>query len=196
MNAREAHRLRSARGQSILEFALIVPIALLVVLGVVDVGYALLDQHVVTRLSREGSNLISRDVSLQDAVNALKNMSTAPVDLDNGSKVIFSVIKKGATLGTANYNQDILYQRHEYGTLAAQSVIQTAGSGSFGSAPTYEAANADSNTGLRVTNLPVSIAMPGGMIYVTEIFSTHTRLTPLDRIGVTVPQTLYAIAYF
>jgi hypothetical protein len=34
------------------------------------------------------------------------------------------------------------------------------------------------------------------MIYITEIFSRHNRITPLDRFGVLVPQTLYSIAYF
>jgi hypothetical protein len=196
MTARTRHRIRSSRGQSILEFALILPVILLMVLGLVDLGWALLDQHVVTRLAREGSNLISRDVSLQDAVTAIKNMSTRPVDLDNGSKIIFSVIKKGGTIGTANYNRDVLYQRYEYGTLPAQSVLSTAGSGSFGSGPNYEAANSDNDTSLRVTNMPVAIGSAGGMIYVTEIFTTHTTLTPLQRFGVNVPQTLYSIAYF
>ena len=36
----------------------------------------------------------------------------------------------------------------------------------------------------------------GGLVYVTEIFTTHNLLTPLDRFGVTVPNTLYSIAYF
>ena len=43
------------------------PLVLVLVLGVIEVGYALLDQHVVTKLTREGSNLISRDTSLADA---------------------------------------------------------------------------------------------------------------------------------
>ena len=64
------------------------------VLGVVEVGFALLDQQVVTKLTREGSNLISRDVTLQDAATAVKTMRTAPVDFDNGSRLIFSVVKK------------------------------------------------------------------------------------------------------
>ena len=51
-------RLASARGQSLLEFALIMPLILVVALGVVEVGYALLDQHVITKLTREGSNLL------------------------------------------------------------------------------------------------------------------------------------------
>ena len=34
------------------------------------------------------------------------------------------------------------------------------------------------------------------MLYVTEIYTRHPRITPFDRWGVSVPQTLYSIAYF
>ena len=59
------------------------------------------------------------------------------------------------------------------------------------------AANSDSDTRLRVTNLPNAAQMPlGGMMYVTEIYTRHTLITPLDRFGITVPTSLYSIAYF
>ncbi len=34
------------------------------------------------------------------------------------------------------------------------------------------------------------------MIYITEIYTRHTLFTPLNRFGITVPQTLYSVAYF
>jgi hypothetical protein len=166
------------------------------VLGVVEIGYALLDQHVVTKLTREGSNLISRNTSLQDAVRVMRTMSTRPVDFSNGSKIIFSVVKKGATTGTTNFNQDILYQRVEYGTLSSSSALQTRGGGSFGSYPDYQAANSDTDANLQITNLPTGLVAAGGMVYITEIYSTHTLITPFDRFSVAVPQLLYSIAYF
>ena len=47
------------------------------------------------------------------------------------------------------------------------------------------------------TALPPNLAADlGSMIYVTEIYTRHTRITPLDRFGVSVPETLYSIAYF
>ena len=92
------------------------PLVVVVALGVIEVGYALLDQHVVTKLTREGSNLISRDTTIDDAVTAMRSMTTRPVDFATRSRVIFSVLKKGSTTGTANYDQVILYQRHEYGS--------------------------------------------------------------------------------
>jgi hypothetical protein len=167
------------------------------VLGVIEVGYALLDQHVVTKLAREGSNLISRDTSLLDARVALATMSSRPVNFASGSTLIFSVIKRGGATGTANYDRIYLYQRHQFGTLSATSTVQTAGPGSFNGPPNYEAVNADNNTSLQVTNLPPNLAaMPGSMFYITEIFSTHPLITPFDRFGASVPTRLYSIAYF
>jgi hypothetical protein len=182
----------------LIEFAMVLPLALLVVLGVTEVGSVLLDEHVVTRLSREGSNLISRDTSLQTAAAVMADMSTRPVDLSNGSKVIFSVIRRGATTGTANFDQLILYQRAEFGSFSGPAVsrIQASG-GSFGGPPDYTAANADSDPSLRVSGVPANlVSVRGGMIYVTEIFTRRARITPLDRFGVSVPETLYSIAYF
>jgi Flp pilus assembly protein TadG len=197
--------LRSDGGQSLLEFALVTPLILLLTLGVVEASYAILDQHVVTKLTREGSNLISRDTTLADAVTAMKNMSNRPVNFDNGSsKVIFTVIKNVATVGASNYNHDVVFQRYEYGSLARTSALQYSG-GSFGSAPNFEANNSDNDTSLQVTNLPPNLTTLGGMLYVTEIYTRHALITPLQPLtnllcgncgGFTMPNTLYSIAYF
>jgi Flp pilus assembly protein TadG len=186
----------SSSGQSVVEFALVLPLLVLIVMGVAELGYALLDEHVVTRLSREGSNLISRDTSLLDAGTAVTSMSSPPVDFTNGSKLIFSVVKTGATTGTTNYGKLTLYQRYQFGSFTGTSQVTTVGTGSFGGAPDYIAANADGDANLQVTSLPASLVPIGGMIYITEIFTRHNRITPLDHFGVLVPQTLYSIAYF
>jgi hypothetical protein len=195
---RRASRLVDATGQAIVETALIMPLFIVMVLGVSEVGWALLDQHAVTRMTREGANLISRDATLQDAAQAMRGMSSRPVNFDNGtSRLIFSVLKRGETTGTSNFDRVILYQRYEYGSYPGSSKLLTAGGGSFGGPPNYEAANSDNNTGLRVTNVPSNlVAVRGGLIFVTEIYTRHTLITPLDRFGITVPQTLYSIAYF
>jgi hypothetical protein len=187
---------RDTSGQSMIEFAIVLPLVIILVLGVVEVGYALLDQQVVTKLTREGSNLISRDASLQDATTALRTMATRPVNFENGSRMIFSVLKRGATPGTANYQRIILYQRHQYGTGPGVSRLSNGG-GSFRGAPDYEAINSDNDARLQVTNVPGNlITVDGGMMYVTEIFTQHALITPFDRFGARLPQTLYSIAYF
>jgi len=180
------------------EFALVFPFLVVLVLGLTELGYALLDSHIVTKLTRESSNLISRDSSIQDAVTAMTSMSSRPVNFTNGSsKIIFSVVRKIDTVGAANYGQPVLYQRYVYGSYAGSSALTTSGTGSFSGAPDYQALNADGDTRLQVTNLPNAASMPlGGMTYVTEIYTRHTLITPLNRFGITVPQTLYSIAYF
>ena len=135
--------LRDSKGASLIEAGLTLPLVILIVFGTVDVGYALLDSHTVTRLTREGSNLISRNTTLDDAASAMAVMSTGLVDFSSNSRVIFSVIKKGGTLGTANLDELVLYQRFEYGSLPAASRISPAGGGSFGPAPDYIAVDSD-----------------------------------------------------
>jgi TadE-like protein len=189
-------RVRDAQGQSLVEFAMVLPLVLVLALGVIEVSYALLDQHVVTKLTREGSNLISRDSSLTDTGNALRNMSSRPVDFATSARVIFSVIKMVHTVGATNVNREVLYQRYEFGAISETSKLSTLGAGAFGGAPDYLAANSDNDANLRVTNLPPNLITPGGLLYVTEIYSRHPLITPFDRFGVQVPSTLYSIAYF
>ena len=191
-------RLRSSRGQSLVEFAFLMPLILTITLGVVEVGYALLDQHVVTKLTREGSNLISRDVTIDDAATALTKMASRPVNFGSSARLIFSVLRKGSTASTTNYNQVILYQRYETGALAGvSSRLITRGTGSFHGAPNYDAYNSDTDANLQLSPLPANLQLPtGGLLYVTEIYSSHPLITPLNRFGVTVPGTLYSIAYF
>jgi hypothetical protein len=191
-------RWSGAHGQSVVEFALVLPVVLVLSLGVVEAGYALLDVHVVTKLSREGSNLISRDTSLQDAAVALRSMSSRPVNFDDGSStVIFSVIKNVSTSGASNYGRPILYQRYAYGSLPARSALETGGAGSFGVGPDHRATNPNGDTNLQITNLPANVAVPvGGLVYVTEIYSRHPLITPVDALGIVLPDQLYSIAYF
>jgi hypothetical protein len=80
-------------------------------------------------------------------------------------------------------------------SVAGAGALHISGSGSF-PAPDYQAVNADGNTGLQLTNLPVSLVGTTGMIYVTEIYTKHALITPFDRFGFKLPETLYSIAYF
>jgi hypothetical protein len=188
-------RTRGEAGQSLIEFAVVLPLLVLIVFGVVELSYALLDLHVVTSFSREGSNLISRNTTMQDAVAALRQMTSRPLNLDDGSsKIVLSVVRRVGTPGASNYDRDILYQRLEYGTFTGTSQI-TGGRGAFGPAPDYQALDPDNDAALRVGNLPVTLQR-GGTLYITEVFTRHVTLTPLESLGVHVPDRLYSIAYF
>jgi Flp pilus assembly protein TadG len=187
-------RLRSSRGQSIVEFAICLPILIVLTFGVVETSQALMSQHVITKTAREGSNMISRETRLTDAGAALQNISSAPGTFNSTTKVIFSVLLRSAT--GSNNGSLVLYQRHQVGNLSLPG-SRLNGSGSFNSANDYTAANPNNDAGLRVTNAPTGIAsVPGGMIYVTEVYTTYSAVTPLSNFGIAIPSVLYSIAYF
>lgn len=193
-------RLRSfgSDGQGLVEFAFALPLVTIISLGVIEASYALLDQNVVTRITREGSNLISRDVSLEDAATAIQQMATKPINFSSDTKAYFSVLKKGSTPGSANYDAIFMYARHSVGGLTGvSSKLTTRGTGSFRGAPDYQANSPDTDANLQISNIPTNVDIPrGGMLYVTEVFTKHSLLTPLDKFGITIPKTLYSIAYF
>lgn len=188
----------SARGQAMVEMAICLPLITVLALGVTEFSYALLDAHVVTKATREGSNLISRDTTLADAITAMESMESRPINFTDGSStLIFSVVKLVNTAGASNFNQPVLYQRAIVGTYPGTSKLSTAGAGSFAGPPNYQANNSDNDTNLRVTNMPPNLLVtPGDFIYITEIYTKHQLLTPLDQFGLIVPTTLYSIAYF
>jgi Flp pilus assembly protein TadG len=191
--------LRDESGQSMIEMAMIMPLIVTLALGVIELSYALLDQHVVTKMTREGSNLISRDSSPAFAAQALQSMRTGNVDFATATKVIFTVVKRPATTGAPNYDTNIVYQRYTYGASVGSGSAITCGActGNLGSAPDYTAPNSDNNTALRVTGgVPANSISTGGMLYITEIYSSHPLITPFDRFGISVPTSLYSIAYF
>lgn len=191
------NRLRDQSGQSVAEMAMMLPLIVTLSLGIIELGYALLDQHVVAKMSREGSNLISRDASIQFAFQALQSMRTGNIDFTSSSKVIFTVVKQ-PTSGT-NAGVNVVAARYTGGAaVGGGSAITCSGcSGNLGSAPDYMAADPDNTSSLRVTaGVPAGSIGPGGYLYVTEIFTNHPLITPFDRLGIAVPTSLYSIAYF
>jgi Flp pilus assembly protein TadG len=190
-------RLRSSRGQSIVEFAICLPLLLLITLGVVETSQALMSQHVITKMAREGSNMISRETRMQDAGTALQNMSANPGEFNSNTYVIFSVLLRSPT-GT-NAGQLVLYQRYSVGNSSLGSSRLNGNCGCT-AANDYTAQNPNSDAALRVTNAPPNIAsVAGGLIYVTEIYTRYDASTPLGNLtdyGIPVPTVLYSVAYF
>ena len=196
-DSRALARLASSRGQSIVEFAICLPLLLLVTLGVIEMSNALMSQHVITKVAREGSNMISRETELVDAGTALQNMSANPGTFNARTLVIFSVLMRSQT--GSNTGQLVLYQRYQVGN-GSLGGSRLNGSGSFTAANDYTAANPNNTASLRVTNAPAGIAsVPGGLIYVTEVYTSYDSMTPLGNLrdyNIPVPTVLYSIAYF
>ncbi len=85
---------RAASGQSMVELALILPIMLLLLLGVVDFGRAILFNNILINMSREGANLASRstDLEKQFIISAL-NHTSAPLTMASHGMVYITRVK-------------------------------------------------------------------------------------------------------
>src|SRR6266581_4442101 len=112
-------------GQALFEFGVTLPILMALVLGVIEFGYALFQVQLVTSMAREGSNLIARQVTIDDAEAALGVMSgLVRFDAGGNSTLIFSVVRLGVGGPlAANNNVPIIVQRHSVGAFAASSVL-------------------------------------------------------------------------
>jgi Flp pilus assembly protein TadG len=53
--SRRARRKRGQEGQALAEFALVIPVLVILLLGIMEFGLLLYNQHVITNASREGA---------------------------------------------------------------------------------------------------------------------------------------------
>jgi TadE-like protein len=182
---------RSQAGQALFEFGVALPILMALVLGVIEVGYALFQSQLATTMAREGSNLISRQVTIGDAESALETMSPV-VRFDTDGALVLSVIKLGT--GGSNKDAPIIVQRHSAGAFLATSTLGNPPQSSYNGWPDYTALDADNDGSIRVSgDLPNGLTLtPGESVYVTEIFTHRTSIVPF----MPLPETLYASAFF
>lgn len=55
-------KVQRSRGQALIEFALVLPILLLLILGAMDIGRLFTTKIVLTNAAREGANYLSRNI--------------------------------------------------------------------------------------------------------------------------------------
>ena len=84
-----ASTARPNGGQSLVEMAVILPVLLIVLLGLVEFGNALAISHAMTGYSREGANIAARGTSL-DTVVAVLAAQGQEIDLEARGGVIAS----------------------------------------------------------------------------------------------------------
>ncbi len=175
-------------GQAMVEFALIVPLLLILVSASIDFGRALYTMQVMAQLTRQGSNLASRDDTLPNAVSAL--------------------IAGESGLNIATYGEVIITQVTNTGTTASPAYTMT---GQATGGGLVEA----SRIGTYVSGGTDKATMPAAFVagtlqasqstYITEIFYQFTPLTPLLTLtqnwpskgaGIALPSMLYDYTYF
>lgn len=158
------------RGQALLELVPVVLVLLLLIFGVIESSYAIWQLEVITALSREGSNLASRNTALSTTADTVI-IDGANLNLANNGKVIVTAVQ------------------NQGGTML---ITAQASSGSFNASSRIGKTGAKATIPTTTTPIPLN-----GSIYVTEVFTTYTAITPLgDFVKITMPSVLYDVAYF
>lgn len=112
---------RAERGASMVELAFILPILVVLIFGVVDLGRLIQARLVVTNVSREGGSLASRDIKDGTALISMLQSSASPLDLKNADgRIWLTKIKSGTTAGDPD---PYIHTRYTGGTLTAASSI-------------------------------------------------------------------------
>jgi hypothetical protein len=85
------------KGIAALELALILPILLVLVFGIIDFGRLIRARLIVTNVSREGGSMVSRSFKLGNDLLTMLQSSGTPLDLNGSGRIYVSKIKAGTS---------------------------------------------------------------------------------------------------
>ncbi len=171
--AKTLHKPGAMRGVAVVEMVMVLPILLVLMFGVIDIGRSILSHQVLINLSREAANLTSRGTSLDDAIAAIQ-VSAAPLDIERDGYIVITEV-----LRDANGRLSIVQQRTAGGEAHASHIGTGIG-----------------NTAV----LPAtSTAIPpnGRNLFAAEVFYRSKPITPLGNlIDIETGGVYYDVAFF
>lgn len=95
-------RCSDERGSVALEFALVVPILLLIVMGIIDFGYMLNRDSVINNAARDGARVASLDGSYdQIRASVSSELDGAGIDTSDTSIVSITICSDGSDCGSS-----------------------------------------------------------------------------------------------
>jgi Flp pilus assembly protein TadG len=161
-------------GVALIELAIMMPLLLVIVFGVIDFSQVIFSDSMMSGLSRQGSDLASRGTTLPLTVFALETQG-ASMNIASQGKIIVT-----AVADNAGGQPQIVDQAESATGIAANSQVGT-GIGNPAVMP------AGASTTLSA----------GQTIYVTEVFYAYTPMTPVGTfLKKSLAYTLYQSAYF
>lgn len=178
-------RFKDERGNTLIELAITLPLMLTLAFGLIDFSQILLDEQVMSGLTRQGSDLASRGGSTS---------LTGSAGSDPLAVIVSALVIQGASLNIGTQGRIILTEVANDTNGTARIVDQQ-----------------ESLTGIAVTSsvgsgignpatMPSSaktILNAGETLYVTEVFYAYTPMTPVGTLLKTsLASTLYEVAYF
>lgn len=171
--------LGNARGQALAEVAIVLPILFVLLIGTLQLGFGIYQDHIVRKVAREAGSLISRQVTLQMTGDAIQGALDAVPHLGGftgNATLILSVVQLGAA-GTANEGVPIITRRVTLGSLGGASILGDPPQSAFGPAPNYPALAPGTNTALQTAPLPNGLTMTDAdTLFVAELFVDRTDI--------------------
>lgn len=167
--ARFGQLAREDAGQGIVEFALALPIMLMILLGMVEFAHTYDRVHGLAGISREGANIASRGAALNEVLEVVvANGTTIRMDTRGGAVVSRFVVRQGTPTVEAQIASDGYSNQSRLlnGDTAAEWIAKAG-------------------------------YAEGSTHYVVETFLTYEPVTPLSRIlKAAGPEQLYQRAVF
>ena len=164
---------RRSHGLAVVEFAMVLPILLIIMFAVVDFGRAVLVRQVMVNLSREAANLASRGTELQDVVNAIR-LSSQPLDIDENGYLIVTEVSRDIN-GNLSISRQQIVGGEPQGSRIGTGVGNTA----------------------VLPDTDIDIPLAGQNMYVAEVFYRSPPITPLGRlVNITLGEIYYDSAFF
>lgn len=114
-------RLRAVAGNSVVELALVLPLLLFLVIGVIDFGRAIHFNNILVSLSREGGHLAARTNNTADVIIKVLNATASPLDMTNIGVVYITEVK-GIASGTGGVTPTV---QNQYATIGGNTAVLT-----------------------------------------------------------------------
>lgn len=171
--SRKPSRMNSTSGQALIEFATVALFLIVLVMGLIDFGRAIMIRQVMASVSREGSNLASRGTSTTNALAAVIG-SAQPLNITQKGFVIMTTVLRD-NAGVVR----ITTQQSQGGQVATSKI----GAG----------------VGTVLTAAPFNGLLPptNQTMVVTEVFYNFAPVTPIGKmLKFTFPSKLYDVAFF
>jgi hypothetical protein len=162
------------RGVAVGELAIILPLLLIVLLGIIDLGRLVTGYQTLNDMSREAANLVSRGASVDTAIAALSASNTGPVDVIGEGAIIISTLARRSDGDPTPWVVD--QYRH-------------------GSIPSSASRVGSLDGPARVPNVDALEA--GVTVMAVEVVHGFEPLFPIDAFGLDLyPEVLYEAAFF
>jgi Flp pilus assembly protein TadG len=162
------------RGTALIEFALVLPILIILLLVTVDFGRLIQARLIISNVSREGGSIAARQTTVDTSLTTLLKESGKPLNLIGADgKIVITRINAGTSAGSANPTIATQISR---GTLARSSSI-AAGNANLG----LTAAIYNHLKFVVSATPPVRATSDIAEVTVVEVFYKYRPITPFPR---------------